>query len=78
MYSQIIGLSVLIVFSGATGVWAQARAYVANNASGNVSVIDTSTNSVVATVTVGSNPLSLGDFVGPGPIPVELQSFGVR
>jgi YVTN family beta-propeller protein len=31
-------------------------AYVANDASGNVSVIDTSTNAVVKTVTVGSKP----------------------
>ncbi|MCP3912597.1 MAG: hypothetical protein GY713_16780 [Actinomycetia bacterium] len=55
-----------------------SRAYVANRDSGNVSVIDTGTNTVIATVTVGPLPLSLGDFVGPGPVPVELQSFAIE
>ncbi len=55
-----------------------SRAYVANFGSGNVSVIDTSTNTVIATVTVGTLPASVGDFVGPGNVPVELQSFAIE
>ncbi len=62
-------------YGGAVG---SSRAYVANLGSSNVSVIDTSTNTVIATVTVGSSPVSLGDFVGPGPVPVELQSFAIE
>ena len=40
----------------------------ANSNSNNVSVIDTASNTVVATVAVGSRPFSLGQFVG-GPNP---------
>lgn len=39
---------------------AGTRAYVANENSANVSVIDTTTNSVVATVAVGGNPAGVG------------------
>lgn len=38
-------------------------AYVTNFSSANVSVIDTASNSVVATVAVGSSPAAFGDFV---------------
>ena len=41
-----------------------SRVYVTNNNA--VSVIDAATNAVTATVGVGSNPLSLGNFAGPG------------
>src|SRR5437660_1288376 len=40
------------------------RAYVANTFSNNVSVIDTSTNTVVATVAVENGPRPLGNFIG--------------
>src|SRR6266404_8957511 len=39
-----------------TGTPCAVRPYVPNSASNNVSVIDTSTNTVVATVSVGANP----------------------
>jgi YVTN family beta-propeller protein len=44
-------------------------AYVANSGGnpGTVSVIDTSTNTVVATVDVGHSPFALGNFVGALP-----------
>ncbi len=68
----------LLLLAAAPAAQGQARAYVANGSSNNASVIDTSTNTVIATVTVGSSPISLGDFVGPGPVPVELQSFAIE
>ncbi len=37
----------------------------ANNGSANVSVIDTATNIVTATVTVGAEPVAFGLFIGP-------------
>ncbi len=41
------------------------RVYVANGSSNNVSVIDTATNTVVATVAVGNSPAAFGKFIGP-------------
>ena len=46
---------------------AGTRVYVANQDGPNVSVIDTATNTVVATLAVGSTPLAFGDFIGPAP-----------
>ena len=43
------------------------RVYVPNAGSNNVSVIDTSNNSVVATVPVGDQPYSFGQFIGLAP-----------
>lgn len=40
-------------------------AYVTNSGSSNVSIIDTATRSVVDTVSVGTTPYALGQFVGP-------------
>ena len=40
------------------------RAYITNALGNTVSVIDTATNTVTATVTVGTSPLALGEFVG--------------
>jgi uncharacterized protein (TIGR03437 family) len=54
---QISGLLVLIVFLVSSQItYAQALAYVANFGSSNVSVINTTSNSVIATVDVGSQP----------------------
>jgi len=39
--------------------------YVANQGNDNVSVIDTSSNTVVDTIPVGDSPIALGDFIGP-------------
>jgi YVTN family beta-propeller protein len=44
---------------------AGTRVYVANLDSDNVSVIDTATNAVVATIPVGTAPIALGQFIGP-------------
>ena len=41
--------------------------YTANSNDDTVSVINTTTNTVVATVPVGNNPLAFGKFVGPCP-----------
>src|SRR2546425_13328919 len=39
-------------------------AYIPNSGSNNVSVIDTATVTVVATVGVGINPIAFGQFIG--------------
>ena len=39
------------------------KVYVANGASGNVSVIATATNTVTAAITVGTGPVALGVFI---------------
>src|SRR5262245_66659769 len=51
-----LSLGLLGVMLVSTQVEAKPFAYVTNNLSNNVSVIDTSTNAVVATVPVGSRP----------------------
>src|ERR1017187_594599 len=56
---SILAVSILALIGlwGSSQVaYAQARAYVANFGSNSVSVIDTSSNTVVATVGVGSQP----------------------
>ncbi|MEM7588046.1 MAG: hypothetical protein AAF560_31955 [Acidobacteriota bacterium] len=45
----------------------ESRVYVTNLDSDTVSVIDTATNTVLTTVSVGAVPHAHGDFVGPGP-----------
>lgn len=50
--------------------------YVANAGSGDVSVIDTSTNTVVDTVDVGNSPNALGMFIGPELPPPPPPSNG--
>jgi len=42
-----------------------SKVYVANAASHNVSVIDTATNTVIATIPVGGRPVALGLFIQP-------------
>jgi uncharacterized protein (TIGR03437 family) len=49
-------LAVVGIWSSSQTGYAEGRAYVANFGSGNVSVIDTSSNTVIATVMVGSQP----------------------
>lgn len=52
---RILMLTLLLGF-GAGATLAQTRAYVTNSNDNTVSVIDTVTNSVIATVPVGSGP----------------------
>ncbi len=52
-------LALLLVTVGAVAAEAAPFAYVANFSSNNVSVIDTATNTVVATVPVGTNPVGV-------------------
>jgi YVTN family beta-propeller protein len=47
------------------------RVYVANYTSGTVSVISTATNTVVNTITVGSNPVALGNFIEMPPMVIS-------
>src|SRR5712692_1233232 len=58
-------LGLLAVALGSTGAAAQPRAYVTNEFSNNVSVIDTTTNTVIRTLNVGG-----------GPRPVEVTPNG--
>jgi len=57
------------VAAGSGGGWARSpdgsKVYVANSASNNVLVIDTATNTVIATIPVGSHPVALGLFIQP-------------
>ena len=46
----------ILLLASAPAAWGQASAYVANAGSGNASVIDTSTNTVVATIALGTTP----------------------
>ena len=43
----------------------RSKVYVANSASNDVLVIDTATNTVIATIPVGSHPVALGLFIQP-------------
>jgi len=54
-----IFVCVLALVVGGLPALAQPFAYVTNYAAGNVSVIDTATNTVVATVTVGNMPIAV-------------------
>ncbi|HEY6347720.1 MAG TPA: YncE family protein [Bryobacteraceae bacterium] len=49
-------LALAAIWSSSQAAYAQGRAYVANFGSDNVSVIDTSNNTVIATVMVGTQP----------------------
>jgi YVTN family beta-propeller protein len=44
-----------------------SKVYVANTFSSSVSVIDTVTNTVIATIPVGSPPIAFGIFIQPAP-----------
>jgi YVTN family beta-propeller protein len=52
-----------------------SRAYVANQNSNNVSVINTTTNTVVATVAVGTQPVGFGKSIGPAPAPAPVPTL---
>lgn len=49
-------LALFLVILGASAALAQTKAYVTNNADNTVSVIDTTSNAVIATLPVGSGP----------------------
>ena len=55
-----------------------ALVYVTNPGNNTISVIDTSTNTVIDTVTVGSTPTAFGMFIGPAsgqpPLP-KVKTF---
>lgn len=53
------------------------RLFVANKGANTVSIIDTATNMVLASPAVQTGPSSMGDFIGPGQTPVDLQSFEI-
>ncbi|HEU4508850.1 MAG TPA: beta-propeller fold lactonase family protein [Pyrinomonadaceae bacterium] len=53
---QVLLFALLLAGFGASAALAQTRAYVTNNNDDTVSVIDTATNSVIATVPVGASP----------------------
>ena len=54
MKSFLATIASLLLLGAASGVNAQPFAYVAENGSGNISVIDTATNNLVATVALGA------------------------
>jgi uncharacterized repeat protein (TIGR01451 family) len=58
-------LALLGVALSVTSGQAQPFAYVTNLFSDDVSVIDTATNSVTATIPVGNLPIAFGQFIGP-------------
>ena len=53
---RFLTLSLLAAAFGCTNLYAQTVAYVANSASNSVSVIDTASNTVTATIAVGNVP----------------------
>src|SRR5215207_9113657 len=56
---RVVMFALLSAFFGAGAALAQTRAYVTNNNDNNVSVIDTATHSVIATVPVGLGPAAV-------------------
>lgn len=54
-----VTLALFLVVFGASAARAQSKAYVSNGSDNTVSVIDTATNTVIATVAVGINPSAL-------------------
>jgi len=56
MFKKFMLLSLLLVGFGCTAIHSQTRAYVTNNADNSVSVIDTTSNTVIATIPVGNSP----------------------
>ena len=53
---RVVMFALLLAGFGASAALAQTRGYVANNNDNTVSVIDTATHSVIATVPVGASP----------------------
>ena len=56
---RVVALALFLVVFGASAALAQTRGYVTNSDDDTVSVIDVATNTVVATVPVGSNPVAV-------------------
>lgn len=56
---RVVTLALFLVLFGASTTLAQTRAYVTNQSSRSVSVIDTGTNTVVATIPVGDLPIGV-------------------
>ena len=56
---RVVTLALSLIVFGTSAALAQTRAYVANASTSTVSVIDTATNTVVATIPVGSSPQRL-------------------
>ena len=53
----------------AAGTASAQKAYISNQSSNTVSVIDAASNTVISTVPVGSAPTAFGQFIGPAPAP---------
>ena len=70
---RVITFALFLVVFGASAAFAQTKAYVTNVFSSTVSVIDTTTNTVVATVPVGTNPF--GVAVTPNGAFVYVANF---
>ena len=63
--NTVVG-SPITVGAGPNGIYRTpdgSKVYVANNSGSSVSMINTGTNTVGATVTVGSNPIAIGNFI---------------
>src|SRR5215510_7569776 len=56
---RVVTLALFLVTFGAGAALAQVRGYVTNSNDNTVSVIDTTTNTVIATVPVGEHPLGV-------------------
>src|SRR5262245_10735597 len=69
------GMPVLLgILVSAAAAQAAPLAYITNEHSNNVSVIDTATHTVTTTVAVGDGPFAFGQFIGPpaaAPITIE-------
>src|SRR4029079_3355089 len=53
---RVVTMALFLVVFGASAAVAQTRGYVTNSGNNTVSVIDTATNTVVATIPVGTSP----------------------
>jgi YVTN family beta-propeller protein len=52
-----------------------SRVYVASTGTGEISVVNTATNSLVSTLDIGGAPYAFGDFVGPATVALEAGNF---
>jgi YVTN family beta-propeller protein len=62
---RLLTLALFLMLFGASMALAQTRAYVANINDNTVSVIDSATNTVIATVPVGQNPITGINAIAP-------------
>ncbi|MGH8522445.1 MAG: calcium-binding protein [Gammaproteobacteria bacterium] len=71
-------LSALLALALSAAAYAAPFAYITNSGSNNVSVIDTASNTVTATVGVGTDPVAFGRFIGPAtPEPTTCNGLPV-